>query len=519
LRRERIEEISAADFFYRNRAIAGFDNPVRATYTIVRELVENSLDAAEEAGVPPKIMITMDRVERRENGSDLMRISIRDNGIGLSADEIPRAFGKVFTSSKYRLIQSRGTFGLGGTMALLYGQITTNRPFTISSAKKGDYINRITMMIDVQKNEPIVIKREVLEIAERSFTAVESYFEGSYARAKRKIIDYLYQTAIVVPYADIMFVDPDGVVFLFPRSTDEMPPRPKESLFHPKGVDLELLQRLIRASRASTVKGFLKTSFQRIGDKTADEVLAIAGIPADKKLRDLRKEEIEALYNALRSYDKFMAPDHTVLSPLGKKLLEEGIKKELRPDFVYAVQRPPSVYEGHPFIVETAIAYGGDIKPAGEIQLYRFANRIPLLYDTTADVSYQVAKGINWSNYGIRSLEEEPIALFFHIVSTKIPFKTVGKEYIAAVPEVEREVELGFRTCARELKLYLYRIRRKESLAKRAFLFRRFYEIVAECVEDITGERPSVETLLKMRFGDLYEGAGEGEDNSGGEEG
>ena len=44
---EVFQEISAADFFYRNRDIAGFTNPTRAIYSTIRELVENSLDACE----------------------------------------------------------------------------------------------------------------------------------------------------------------------------------------------------------------------------------------------------------------------------------------------------------------------------------------------------------------------------------------------------------------------------------------------------------------------------------------
>ena len=386
----RLEEISAADFFYRNKSLAGFDNPVRATYTIVRELVENALDAAEMAEKPPRIQVLMTEYRGRDAGSlPWYRIVVADNGIGLGPEEIPRAFGRVFVSSKYRLIQSRGTFGLGGTMALLYGQITTNKPFKVTSARVGEPIYEITMMIDIQRNEPVVLDRRVLRgISRTSFTMVESFFEGNYPRAKRKIVDYLHQTAIVVPYADITFIDPDGNLFVFPRSTEKLPPRPKESLYHPKGVDLELLQRLLQATKARTLKSFLTKHFQRVGEKTAMEVLKLAGLPPEKKPSKLTNEEIERLFRALKSYDKFLPPDPSVLSPLGADLFESGIRKELQPEFVKAVQRPPSVYEAHPFIVETAIAYGGQIKPSGEIQLYRYANRIPLLYDVTSDVSY-----------------------------------------------------------------------------------------------------------------------------------
>jgi DNA topoisomerase-6 subunit B len=493
----KLEEISAADFFYRNRSLAGFDNPVRATYTIIRELVENSLDAVELAGRSPKVLVVMK--EEREGGEENLpwyRIKVADNGIGMDPEEIPLAFGRVFVSSKYRLIQSRGTFGLGGTMALLYGQITTNMPFKITSAKEGEPIYELTMMIDIKKNEPIILDKRVKGISRKSFTIVESTFEGNYPRAKRKIIDYLQQTAIVVPYISIVFMDPEGHLYIFPRSTEKIPPRPKEALFHPKGVDLELLQRLLNSTRTKSLESFLVTHFQRVGKKTANEVLKIAGIPPDKRPSDLTDEDIRKLYEALRSYKGFLPPDPSVLSPLGEELFESGIRKELQPEFVKAIQRPPSVYEAHPFIVEVAIAYGGLIKPTGDIQLYRYANKIPLLYDASSDVSYQVIKRIDWSIYGIKSPEDEPIAFFVHIVSTKVPFKTVGKEFIANVPEVAREIELGLRGCARELRLYLGRKRRKEMLLKRYELFKMYYELISWTLEEMIGERPPIENLI-----------------------
>lgn len=493
-----LEQISAADFFYRNRSLAGFDNPVRATYTTMRELVENALDASELAGRPPKVMLTMEEVaEGRHEGTAVYMLRVRDNGVGLDPEDVPAAFGKVFVSSKYKLMQSRGTFGLGGTMALLYGQITTNRPFKVITGREGSPLYEFTMKIDIQKNEPIVLDRRILAgVTRRSMTTVELYFEGSYRRARSKIIDYLHQTAIVTPYADIMFIDPDGLFFFFARTTDQIPPPPKETKFHPKGIDFELLKRLAETTKTRKLAGFLTAHFQRVGSKTAAEILARAGLSPDLSPRRLSEEELERLFRALVTYDNYLPPDPSVLSPLGPRLWEEGIRKELRPEFVKAVQRPPAVVEGHPVIVETAIAYGGDIKPAGEIQLYRFANRIPLLYDVSSDVSYLVARRLNWSVYGIKSLEDEPIALFFHVVSTKVPFKTVGKEFIANKPELAREVELGWRACARDLRIYLSRKRRAASAARRVELLSRYYALIAEVLEELTGERPPIETVL-----------------------
>ena len=50
-------EISIAEFFAKNRHLLGFDNPAKAVLTTVREAVDNSLDACEEAGILPEIAV------------------------------------------------------------------------------------------------------------------------------------------------------------------------------------------------------------------------------------------------------------------------------------------------------------------------------------------------------------------------------------------------------------------------------------------------------------------------------
>ncbi|MFQ5762670.1 MAG: DNA topoisomerase VI subunit B, partial [Candidatus Bathyarchaeia archaeon] len=59
--REDFYEVSPADFFYRNKDIAGFSNPTRAIYSAIRELVENSMDACELYSVPPEIYVRVTR--------------------------------------------------------------------------------------------------------------------------------------------------------------------------------------------------------------------------------------------------------------------------------------------------------------------------------------------------------------------------------------------------------------------------------------------------------------------------
>lgn len=474
----KFEAISPADFFYRNRDIAGFDNPMRALYTAVRELIENSLDACEDGRILPEIFASVEDL-----GENTFRLTVIDNGIGVPRDNIQSCFGQILYGSKYTHKQARGRFGLGGKMAFLYGQITTHQPLRVISAPIGDeWVYDVTLRIDIQNNKPVL-----LEWTRRKGKkgwhglAVEFQIEGDWVRAKRYVLEYVRQTALITPYATITFVDPDGVLYFFPRSVDKMPPPPTEVLPHPRGVDVEQLRRIISETQTRDMVSFLKTHFHRVGKKIAEKFLEEIGISKDKDPKELSPDEIVLLARKMKTYKGFLPPDAKCLSPLGEELLEAGIRKELNPDFVKVVQRPPSSYGGHPFIVEVGIAYGGNVPRSEEIILYRFANKIPLLFDEYKDVSAKVIRSIKWSRYKIKP--GMPIAIFVHLVSTNIPFKTAGKEFIADRPEIEVEIRRGILECARALMRFLQKKERVAREKLRLSIYEKFLPLI---VRDIT---------------------------------
>ena len=239
------EEISASDFFYRNRDIAGLTNPSRAIFVAIREIVENSLDAAESQKIPPDVYVRLSYEGEATKETQIYKLRVEDNGSGIPPRFIPSAFGQVLYGSKYKLKQARGTFGLGGKMAVLYGQITTHQPVFVTSSTGQEKIYSFKLMIDIQRNKPIILDRKVLINKDQwRGTIVEFTLEGDYLRAMPKIIEYFKQTAMVNPYANITFVDPKGRLYKFVRGTTVMPESPKETMPHPYGVDVELLQRL-----------------------------------------------------------------------------------------------------------------------------------------------------------------------------------------------------------------------------------------------------------------------------------
>ncbi len=570
------QEISPADFFYRNRDIAGFTNPSRAIFSSLRELVENALDSSDLMNVPPEVYVRISQEESTTTtGSEtqVYRLKIMDNGSGISARHIPSAFGQVLFGSKYTLKQARGTFGLGGTMSILYGQITTHKPVLIKSSTGGSKIYEYKMMIDIQRNRPLILDRKTRRNKDKwRGTIVEFSLEGDYFRAMSKILEYLKQTALVTPYANITFVDPKGRLYMFNRATKKMPPPPKETLAHPYGVDVETIQRLIRITRCRNMLDFMQKHFHRVGKGTSISFLDFAGFIKTSNLQNLKKEDIAGLLETIKKYkvfreafgkisekdfkdllkktkspdmlnfmkvnfpnvdkktilrllaasrfvrtknprklrpseivrlvrmmkqfDEFLPPDASCLSPLGEDLLRAGILKELKPEFIAVSQRRPSTYSGHPFIVETAIAYGGEIPKKDDFVVYRFANRIPLLYDEASDVSVKVIRSINWRRYKVFSVM--PLAILVHVCSTKVPYKTVGKEFIADRPEVRSEILNGIREVARRLQTFLTKREHVAKERKRLSVFSKYLPKIARFSTNLAGksEEPDIEKLL-----------------------
>ncbi|MHA1270763.1 MAG: ATP-binding protein [Candidatus Helarchaeota archaeon] len=198
------QQQSPAEFFKKNKAIAGFDNDQKAVYTIVRELVENSIDAAESIRKLPEIYLRLQKLK-----NDVYLISIKDNGSGVPDEEIPKCFGILLYGSKYVRIQGRGHFGMGGKMAILYGQISTLEPVVVKSSTDGNEIYYYKMRIDIKNNEPIIEDYEVLSNPDKWIgTYIEFKFKGDYPRVKKKILEYLNKTAIITPHAQIEYIEP-----------------------------------------------------------------------------------------------------------------------------------------------------------------------------------------------------------------------------------------------------------------------------------------------------------------------
>lgn len=503
---EKFRALSPSEFFYRNKEIAGFSNPARALYQTVRELVENALDATDTHYILPDVKVIVKsegpgvggvnvKTEAGEGyEGNLYSIQVEDNGIGLPPQHVPRAFGQLLYSSKYVLRQSRGMFGLGAKMAILYGQITTGKPAEIITSQilsKKIYYFKVS--IDIASNSPLIHEYSIFsKNTDWHGTTVKIYLLGDWQRSKQKIYDYLKRTAVIAPYANIYFEDPENNIVMFKRSTEEMPVPPREVKPHPYGVDIELLKRMLSDTTASTLKDFLIREFQNVGESTALKILETSGLRPDIKPSELSVNDIAELVKSIKNC-KIKAPSGKHLSALGARLIEIGLRETLKPEFAAATTRPTSVYEGHAFIVEAGVAYGGKIPPTDNPMLLRYANKIPLLYDESADVMRKVVDRIEWNRYG--APKPSPLAVLIHICSTKVPYKGVGKEAVADVPEVEKEIELAVRDVARKLKAYLTMKAKEHEEAEKAVSIAKYIPDVARALFKLSDNKVRQEDI------------------------
>ena len=484
------KEISVSEFFAKNRHLLGFDNPRKALLTTIKEAVDNSLDACEEAGIPPDL-----RVEVVQLAEDRFRVAVEDNGPGIVKEQIPKIFGQLLYGSKFhRLRQARGQQGIGISAAGMYGQMTTGKGPRITSKTKRGPAHRFEIHLDLARNRPIIARDETLDEWHQAHgTRVEIELEGTYQKGPRSIDDYLKQTAVSNPHCRIVYRAPEGEEKAFERATTALPKASQEIKPHPYGVELGQLIKLLHETKSRTLSGFLQEEFSRVGPKVAEEIIREAKLTERSYPTRIAREEADALYRAIQK-TKISAPPTDCLSPIGEQRILEGLQKEVDAEFYAVSTRPPAVYRGNPFQIEVGIAWGkpggpeleveeqtGRIlarkkkRPAPEsdellaaadepVRLLRFANRVPLLYQQSACAITKSVIAVGWRNYGLAqpkgALPVGPAVLLVHMASVWVPFTSESKEAIAGYPEIVKEVRLGLMDAGRKLGSYIRKGRR-----------------------------------------------------------
>jgi DNA topoisomerase-6 subunit B len=467
------KEISVAEFFERNRQILGFDSPIKALVTSVKEAVDNALDACEEASILPDIRVEITPTEHK----DEYTLSIEDNGPGIVQKQMPNIFGRLLYGSRFHQIrQSRGQQGIGISAVVLYCQITTgHNAHVVSKIGKGRPAVEMELSLNTKTNEPKIHSKGVAENWEKDHgTRIEVVMKARYQGGAKSVFEYLRSTSIVNPHGRFEFLDPTGELFTFERADDEVPVKTVAIKPHPLGTELGTIMKMAHASEYRKLSTFLQKEFSSVGSGAAKKILEAAGIE-NINPQELNRDEARKLYGAFQEV-KIMAPPTDCLSPIGEALVRRGLKKEtvdVSPEYIATVTRPPAVWGGHPFQVEVGVVFGGSLPKEGAVRVLRFANRVPLLYAGGGCECSLGVQDVDWRRYGLeqragKGLPNGPAIILVHVASTKVPFTSEAKEAVAPMEEIHKEIKLALQEAARGLGRHL------KKKAKRAKVSEKF---------------------------------------------
>jgi DNA topoisomerase-6 subunit B len=459
------KQVSVAEFFEKNRHLLGFNNPSKALLTSVKEAVDNSLDACEDANILPDIEVKIQELKKGK-----YRMIVEDNGPGLNRKVLEKAFGSLLFGSKFRSIggkQGRGQQGIGISAVILYGQLTTGKPAKITSRTlKEKEAREYTMHIDVKTNEPDVIASDVKNWKKEHGTRVEVEMEGKYVSTRQSPYEFIKQTAVVNPHAQLTYTDPEGKKHKFPRVVDKLPRKAKEVKPHPSGVEFGLFKRMSKDTSARSTKSFLTNDFDKVGSGTANNILETAKVEGKIMPKLLSDDQLHEIHESIKT-TKIMNPSTDCLSPIGAEALAKSLESEYDLEFSNAISRNPTVYRGFPFQVEVAIGYGGELDPEGSAKLSRFSNKVPLLYEEGSCALTKGVKSVTWKSYGLHnssgSMPTGPAVIVIHIASTWVPFTSESKAAVSNYPAISKEIKLAIQEAGRALQIYV-RKKRKAGL-------------------------------------------------------
>jgi len=532
-------EISISEFFTKNRHLLGFDSPAKALLTTIKEAVDNSLDACEEAQLAPRLLVEIRPEADTFKGLDLpsladqdnasssksngqangktngrkpsrlapvreerYRVIVEDNGPGIVAAQVPRIFGKLLYGSKFHsLKQSRGQQGIGISAAGMYGQLTTGKPVIIyTRTGAGKPARRVQLILDLKKNEPVILSDEETIWDKDHGTRVEITLTGSYKRGQHSVDTYLEQTAVANPHLHLTYINPKGEQRDYPNATDILPVEAQEIQPHPYGVELGLLARMLKDTSCRNLNSFLKEEFCRVGPKTAELILTAADLPERKNPKRLVQDDVRRLLDAI-AVTRIPAPPTDCLSPIGDELVLAGLRSGVAADFYASVTRPAAVYRGNPFQIEVGLAYGGAL-PGDELaRVMRFANRVPLLYQNSACAITKAILTSNWRSYGLQqsrgALPSGPLVVLVHIASVWVPFTSESKEAVAHYPEIIKEIKLGLQEAGRQLQRFIRRRQREKEANQKQSYIQKYIPHIGDALQEIlTLDAPAREDVI-----------------------
>ena len=499
------KQVAISEFFEKNKHFLGFDTLTRALITAVKEAVDNALDACEEARILPDIVV---QITKMDNKKDILQLDVEDNGPGIPRTSIEKVFGQLLFGSRFHAIrQSRGQQGIGITGVVMYSQLTTGDPTHVESkiAKEATAV-AVDIGLDTRKNKAVKSNQDRVDWGEKVHgLKIRTRMKAKYQKGRQSVWQYLRMTSIVNPHADILFIDPDGQKHHWPRVTEKLPGRVEAIKPHPNGIELGQLQRLCGESSESRMTTFLRRNFSGVSGRAAKELCEVAELEEKLKPKSLKAEQIRALLEAFQGERtlrgkpvKLLNPPTSCLSPIEELLIKKGLSKTIDSKFVTTMTRAPSVTQGNPFQIEVGLIFGEGMAADKPVEILRFANRVPLMYQQGGCLLTKAIESVDWRQYGLdqaggRGVPKGPAAILVHLASTNVQFTSEAKEALSDNEVVMEEGRKAMLEMGRGLRKHL---EKKKKMGKT----REKFELINDIIPAIAEKSAS---LLQLPVPDL----------------
>lgn len=503
----KITKSSSAEYFAKNLQQVGFSSFTKAVLTSIKEAIDNSLDACEDAGILPEIWVEVERLgEGTSKGADLVRIQVKDNGPGIPIEDVTDVFGQYLASSKFGKGRcSRGQQGIGISAVTTWAQLTHGTGVTvITKTPKMRQAVKMIVEVDIKQNKGLVKHKEIVEDWEaKSGISCEFVMDARVQlNGEGGVLTYLQGTALVNPHLTLHYKLLDNPPVTVERVSQVVAQIPEPTEPHPHTLKLGEFISHARLFGKISMSKWLKTAFSRISDQVIESLIKEYKIPKnlfEDSLTKASEDDFRKLYSALQAI-KLMAPSTKSVLSIGEAELAKSIQRLGEVDFFSVVSRKPTICDFKPVLVEVAIArrknFSSDDQDA-PVQILRFANRVPLQFDKGACAIVKAIESVNWKTYGLaqpkRALPQGPYIFAISLVSPFIKFKNASKETVDASDELVEELRLALIQCGQRLGAHIRRESKMADVERKMQHIQLFAPILVKGLCRITNSSPDRE--------------------------
>ncbi len=495
----KITSSSTAEYFAKNLQQVGFSSPSKAVLTTLKESVDNSLDACEEAGILPQLEVEISKLgPGHTRNTDLVQISVEDNGPGLDPEELAKVFGEYLASSKFgRGRCSRGQQGIGISAATTWAQLTNASGVRVISKTK-NMRKAVTAIIDVdiKGNRGIVKKKETIDWDKSHGLKVEFRIDGRIVlNGDGGLLTYLEGTTLVNPHLSMNYKMTDQDMVKIERVANEVPEIPPATLPHPHTMKLGEFMTHAGLFGKISLENFFKKGFSRVSDTAIKDIAK--KIPKglmSKNLMTIKEEDFKKIYSAMHEIT-LIAPSTRSVLTVGEEGLSKSIMRLGEVDFFSVVTRKPTICDFKPVVVEVAIARFLDrSQPDGsesQAQLLRFANRVPLQFDKGACAITRAIETVNWRSYGLNQPKDSvpmgPFVFAISVTSPFIKFKNASKETIDGGDDLIEEIRRALMQAGQKMSRHIRAEGKAADLERKISHMEKFGPILVEGLARIVG--------------------------------